>query len=101
MYRKPTANLRIYACGIPFAVLRNLRLRNKVYICGAQLCQKVSTRSVGMNLPGSNSVVFILAMDGFVLPCTNEVSLLSRIVNVVPLIRPQTTSHSVPGGLGW
>ena len=35
-YRKSTANLQICCCGPPIVILRNLRLRNRVYICGVQ-----------------------------------------------------------------
>ena len=38
--QKITANLRICDCGPPITILRNLRLWNRVQICGAQHCWK-------------------------------------------------------------
>ena len=47
--------------------------------------------------PGSSSIVCFLVLDVSVRPCTNGVSLLQRIVSVVPVNKLQTTSsHSVP-----
>ena len=74
------------------------------YIDRRQHCTVSFSRSVPdlwawvcLEWPGLDSIVCVLALDVSVRPCTNGVSLLSRNVSVVPLIRLLATlSYSVP-----